>query len=46
MRLKKFTATMAASVLTLGLAAGTAQAAPQPIKVDSAGVVTGSYIQN
>ena len=47
MRLKKFTATLAASALAFGLTAGVAQAEPQqPIKVDSQGVVTGSHIQN
>lgn len=46
MRLKKFTATLAASAVAFGLTAGIAEAAPQPIKVDSFGVVTGSAIQN
>ena len=46
MRLKKFTAIAAASVCAFGLASGVAQAVPRPIKTDSSGVVTGSYLYN
>lgn len=46
MRPKKILSAVAAMALTFGLGAGTAVAAPQPVRVDKAGVVTGGYMQN